>query len=708
VNANDSSLASFSSLGPTFDGRIKPDVVAAGNKNFLPKNFDLSSLITMHIDYIYILDKDNSTIEKYWDFNEPGNFQGWFQNEKHEIYNIKVSNGLLSFQTKIGGYGFVHDVNLVAKESHAIVMRYRIETQDSQSFQQKTDFLWKVDGSFHEVDDDDGNPKKVPNYVDGKINYYAQIDNDFHEVEIPVGQLGLKLEPIKFGPIAMNGWQGNISRLGIWPINGSGSIVSTWNVGGAYIEAGGTSMSAPAVTGTVALMLEQFLEKGKFVTDMWEPVNLDDNPPLPSTIKAILIQTATDLIHGTADPRNPNNPDTGTPVLYYRGPDFATGYGLVNAKAAVDFIEDAAGQRLIHESGLGNGEEEVYEINVTSPHTELKVTLAWDDVEGNFSLGDQRYRRLVNDIDLVLIDPNGKWHHPWRLDPLPVADCGGAGPGCGDSDLISYDDIKPAYKGPDARNNVEQVQVGYPVVSTGKWKVLVSGLDVELSGITVETWDDALGEPVYETYGTQTYSLVSNTPLTKVVDAIVPSRIKGDLNGDRKVELQDYEMMMTHIYNVRDYNLRDSSFDLNQDRNIDLVDAFFIVPAGWSNFIVNNLVNFEVLWDSVESKSIDEIYYCPEGYSWKYNFTARLGGPLSELHLSDLLIRVKSLTDGCILQNAIGGPAMVGALLQVPKNQGYSDGLLSYPYETVDVRFEICLKEKEPFSFSVEVLGIKR
>jgi hypothetical protein len=59
-----------------------------------------------------------------------------------------------------------------------------------------------------------------------------------------------------------------------------------------------------------------------------------------------------------------------------------------------------------------------------------------------------------------------------------------------------------------------------------------------------------------------------------------------------------------------------------------------------------------------------------------------------------------------LLQNADGGPGAVGARLTIPKKNEFSDGVLS-PGEFVDVPFSICLKDENPFSFFVDVLGIQ-
>ncbi|MEE9338043.1 MAG: dockerin type I domain-containing protein [Methylococcaceae bacterium] len=246
-------------------------------------------------------------------------------------------------------------------------------------------------------------------------------------------------------------------------------------------------------------MLQQFVEK--------HGIDLAVNPPLPSTIKAILVQTAEDMIHEKAYPRDAVNPDTGTPVLYYEGPDFATGYGLVNAKKAVDLIENSANKTLIRESKLDVDQNEIYSVYITSSIAELKITLAWDDVEASTSLGDERISRLVNDLDLVLIDPNGSRHFPWTLTsqfdpdadwnpPLPVADCSGSGPKCGDLDPIESSDVIPAFKGEDHQNNVEQVVIKNPAIGT--WQVVVKGFDIQNVESDLQSYSLVATEPMVQ------------------------------------------------------------------------------------------------------------------------------------------------------------------------------------------------------------------
>ncbi|HSW02492.1 MAG TPA: S8 family serine peptidase [Sedimentisphaerales bacterium] len=199
-----------------------------------------------------------------------------------------------------------------------------------------------------------------------------------------------------------------------------GSIWSTLP-GDRYGGACGTSLATPSVTGTMALIL-----------DDWRAIHKTD--PLPSTIKGLLIHTAKDL---------------GTP-----GPDYAYGYGQINAKKAIDLVRiDTIDDIIKEDSIFVQGERDVHTLEIGPGETELRITLVWDD----YPAQPMAARALVNDLDLVVVGPDGKRYYPWTLDP--------------------YLPQQPAIRTQaDRTNNVEQVCVENP--PAGTWQVTVWGTTV--------------------------------------------------------------------------------------------------------------------------------------------------------------------------------------------------------------------------------------
>ncbi|MBI1935812.1 S8 family serine peptidase, partial [Candidatus Woesearchaeota archaeon] len=188
----------------------------------------------------------------------------------------------------------------------------------------------------------------------------------------------------------------------------------------------GTSMAAPVVSGVVALMLEE-----------WKSLFGQNSLPLPSTVKAALIDTAVDL----------NRDGTGSTIK--DGPDYKHGYGLINATGAVQSI---VFNNFI-ESNISSGNS-INTILIPSEESELKVTLVWDDKEGSID----STHHLINDLDLALIGPNGNVYYPWKLNSSNQSQVA--------TRLVN----NPV--GKDNTNNVEQVAVDNP--TSGEWIINVS------------------------------------------------------------------------------------------------------------------------------------------------------------------------------------------------------------------------------------------
>ncbi len=179
----------------------------------------------------------------------------------------------------------------------------------------------------------------------------------------------------------------------------------------------GTSMSTPTVTGISALLLEELRTLRPLAAD-----------PRNSTLKILLAHNAADL--GNI------------------GPDYQFGYGAVRAKDTIDFLRAGVWR----EDSLGHGETIAYSLDV-EPGEPIKVTIAWDDPAAIPNV----IPSLVNDVDLLLIDPDGGEHFPWTLTP-------------------NSPDSPALRDKPDRLNNMEQVVVDNPIA--GRWTVEVRGFNL--------------------------------------------------------------------------------------------------------------------------------------------------------------------------------------------------------------------------------------
>jgi hypothetical protein len=94
---------------------------------------------------------------------------------------------------------------------------------------------------------------------------------------------------------------------------------------------------------------------------------------------------------------------------------------------------------------------------------------------------------------------------------------------------------------------------------------------------------------------------------------------------------------------------------------------------------------------------------CPERFGGTFRFSGVLTALPGSPPLTNLRVQVHTLTNGNALQNADSGPARLGTLT-IPKTGDYADGVLVQS-ETVDIPFVICLQDRNPFQFLVNVLS---
>lgn len=237
--------------------------------------------------------------------------------------------------------------------------------------------------------------------------------------------------------------------------------------GNTYGGECGTSMAAPAVSGISALLIEQYRETH------------GGADPWPSTIKALLVHSAHDLSDGTS--------------WYNPGPDYASGYGLVDAQGAADLIR---GLDLRQDTISADDEDDYFYIWVPSGAGSLKVTLDWDDPPA----AENAATALVNDLDLQLWGPT-TCHYPWVLDPDNPANA--------------------AFRGRDDTNNLEQVFVENP--TPGEWTIVVSGFHVPQAPQDYSLVSEALFEILSPTGAEPAYAGPHNSPHKLIVRTTKPA-----------------------------------------------------------------------------------------------------------------------------------------------------------------------------------------
>lgn len=151
------------------------------------------------------------------------------------------------------------------------------------------------------------------------------------------------------------------------------SIAGTANL---YAFCTGTSMAAPHVSGTAALIVEWWRDRNAGAT------------PSPAMVKAILVNGATDMVGTGLEPANPG------PI-----PNNNEGWGRVNHRAML--ASTVLGEYRDQQTLFANTGD-VYELPVVVADTTqpLKVTLTWSDAPGAANANPA----LINNLDLEVVN----------------------------------------------------------------------------------------------------------------------------------------------------------------------------------------------------------------------------------------------------------------------------------------------------------------
>lgn len=239
----------------------------------------------------------------------------------------------------------------------------------------------------------------------------------------------------------------------------------------SYGRMQGTSMAAPVVSGSMALILETY--------------HRYNQGEIPAALaKGLILHTAEDL--------------------YNPGPDYMTGFGLMQVKTAVDFLigsnygEDN-GFTIIR-SVVDDGETKTYTFEVPEGSmVDRKVTACWADTAGSPSA----LKALVNDVDIKVISPEGTEYFPYVLNVNnPTAD---------------------ATKGVNSLDNVEQIS--FTPTTAGTWTIEVKGTDIDSLNIP-EVYVFVNAEVALDTYSNP----VISTDILKHISYNKFNIIKGNVD----------------------------------------------------------------------------------------------------------------------------------------------------------------------------------
>ena len=219
-----------------------------------------------------------------------------------------------------------------------------------------------------------------------------------------------------------------------------------------YGPFGGTSCATPLVAGHCGLMMELWAD-GVFGN---RPLgrSVFDRKPHAATAKALMINSAY------------RYPTDGVESAFTR---FEQGWGMPDIGRLYEsrktlFVVD-------QETALRDHQAVEYRLRVPEGESELRVTLAYTDPLGTTAAA----KALVNDLDLIVISPNGERYY-------------------GNHGLLDAN-VSRAGGTPDRRNNVENLFLHEP--AAGTWQVIVASHRI--------AWDQHRGTPEWD----QDFALVA-------------------------------------------------------------------------------------------------------------------------------------------------------------------------------------------------------
>jgi hypothetical protein len=306
----------------------------------------------------------------------------------------------------------------------------------------------------------------------------------------------------------------------------------------SYTYLSGTSMSSPQVSGSIFL-LQQLYNRLNTNTFM-----------RAATLKGLILHTALDLAAA--------------------GPDYQTGWGLLDMEKAAKVIANVGSSNLISEGTLANSAIDKRSF-VASGKGDLVATISWTDPEStvypiNTENLNNRKPKLVNDLDIKITDGTGKFL-PFTLDPAApekIAETGdnirdniekiiikGAVPG------KSYD-LSISHKGT-LKNDKQDFSLivtgiggkAYCVVTPTSPQNIIKSVSIDTYSNTVSTTQDFTSTPIQlELGGANDLKLTFSSTASKKIKVVVDWNQDGDFEDSNEVMLAS-DLLSTESYSTK-------------------------------------------------------------------------------------------------------------------------------------------------------------
>ena len=307
----------------------------------------------------------------------------------------------------------------------------------------------------------------------------------------------------------------------------------------SYTYLSGTSMATPQVSGSIFL-LQQLYNRLNTNTFM-----------RAATLKGVILHTALDMAAV--------------------GPDYQTGWGLLDMEKAAKVILNAETSNLISEGTLANSAIDKRSF-IASGKGDLVATISWTDPEStvypiNTENLNNRKPKLVNDLDIKISDGAGKFL-PFILDPAApekIAETGdnirdniekiiikGAVPGKSYELSISHKGTLKDNKSQDFSLIVSGIGgKAYCAITPTSPQNLIKSMAVGTYSNTVSTSQDFTSTPIpLELGGSSDLILTFSSTASKKIKVVVDWNQDGDFEDSNEVMLAS-DLLSTESYSAK-------------------------------------------------------------------------------------------------------------------------------------------------------------